>query len=331
MATTISNQKAEYLQYIGSKAWIKKSREFRKKVGACEICGSREFLQSHHMTYENLGKETFNDLACLCGAHHEQYHSIVPSYAMPSVIGLSRELRIDLIRRTLESGQPVKRRKKKKNKNRKESPKVQRNPYRAPILIPSGEKIELTFDLLWAATQGSTQQIGKRQAACLGIEGLYPDASNGWMLRVIGTKVSRESYEAYANFHSASACLARSKEKKSKRAQRLARKLEKRRMVHEAQAINRAARVESASANALDAAKVVVLTKDLINAGRTPAGGFNHAQLRYLGVDGTKTKWISNLVGQRVLLSDYNQFLFYGTQAGIEETRASRRASKRKS
>lgn len=76
--------KPSYQKYIRSKDW--QARSLVCIIGAgkrCEVCSSIKRLQSHHYNYENLTKETDNDLFCLCKVCHDQYHSIKDSNSLP--------------------------------------------------------------------------------------------------------------------------------------------------------------------------------------------------------------------------------------------------------
>lgn len=61
-----------YKSYISSPEWIKTRDQFKKT--ACEICGSTCNLTTHHLTYDNLTRETEDDLATLCWECHQTAH-----------------------------------------------------------------------------------------------------------------------------------------------------------------------------------------------------------------------------------------------------------------
>lgn len=67
----------EYEEYLKTDHWIHFRNEtykfFRNK---CQVCGSKENINIHHKTYENRGRETFNDVICLCHECHEKFHGI---------------------------------------------------------------------------------------------------------------------------------------------------------------------------------------------------------------------------------------------------------------
>jgi 5-methylcytosine-specific restriction endonuclease McrA len=60
----------------------KKWRKFKEKVRqnngyVCAICGEKKDkkeLDAHHLNYENLGNETFEDVICCCKECHAKLH-----------------------------------------------------------------------------------------------------------------------------------------------------------------------------------------------------------------------------------------------------------------
>ena len=68
--------KSEYKQYLKSKHWKNKKREFLSVQGkrsyACYLCHKRTKLEIHHITYENLGNEPLADLILLCRKCHQE-------------------------------------------------------------------------------------------------------------------------------------------------------------------------------------------------------------------------------------------------------------------
>ena len=65
----------KYKQYLTTEYWFDVRKEMHSVVGyACEICGTNKGIQVHHLHYGNRGKETLNDLVCLCGSCHNLMH-----------------------------------------------------------------------------------------------------------------------------------------------------------------------------------------------------------------------------------------------------------------
>jgi len=66
-----------YKTYIKSQAWEdRKNALFRERPRKCEICGVSSWIQVHHLRYDKklYGSEPSEDLAILCGFHHQDYH-----------------------------------------------------------------------------------------------------------------------------------------------------------------------------------------------------------------------------------------------------------------
>lgn len=64
-----------YRQYLKTKYWAELRKVFRKTIGnKCEVCNTKSPLNIHHFNYANIGKETFNDIVCLCETCHRHIH-----------------------------------------------------------------------------------------------------------------------------------------------------------------------------------------------------------------------------------------------------------------
>lgn len=68
------SRKKEYSEYLHSEGWIKTRDRVRQERKVCEVCGSDEELQVHHLTYENIGNEKDEDLILLCKDCHYAVH-----------------------------------------------------------------------------------------------------------------------------------------------------------------------------------------------------------------------------------------------------------------
>lgn len=55
-----------YRDYLQSEAWEKKNSYFVSHFKKCKKCGGIEQLSSHHISYENFGKEEISDVEVLC-------------------------------------------------------------------------------------------------------------------------------------------------------------------------------------------------------------------------------------------------------------------------
>lgn len=65
-------KKQDYRKYITSTEWEEKKRLYKKDH--CQICNSKNNLDTHHLNYKNLGDETEKDLATLCRTCHKVFH-----------------------------------------------------------------------------------------------------------------------------------------------------------------------------------------------------------------------------------------------------------------
>mgnify|MGYP001574188091 FL=1 len=55
-----------YREYLQSKEWEKKNKEFIEHFKKCGKCDNTEQLYAHHLSYDNFGKEDFKDVEVLC-------------------------------------------------------------------------------------------------------------------------------------------------------------------------------------------------------------------------------------------------------------------------
>lgn len=70
------NYRTYYRAYMRSPQWKALRLEFLdSKDWVCEICGGGA-TQAHHLTYERLGREDFEDLQALCRICHNKQHGI---------------------------------------------------------------------------------------------------------------------------------------------------------------------------------------------------------------------------------------------------------------
>lgn len=64
-----------YANYLLTDHW----KELRKVIlnrddNKCQLCSSKERLEVHHNTYENVGNEKLTDLITLCRYCHSNFH-----------------------------------------------------------------------------------------------------------------------------------------------------------------------------------------------------------------------------------------------------------------
>lgn len=74
-----SNRK-EYYEYIQSEKWKTLSGTFKKQAGnCCQHCGcdgKSNILDIHHVSYENFGNESYEDILVLCRDCHKKVHGV---------------------------------------------------------------------------------------------------------------------------------------------------------------------------------------------------------------------------------------------------------------
>lgn len=73
-------RKINYYTYIQSDEWKEKSDAAKERAGwHCQLCSKHtEKLNTHHNTYDRLGRERESDLIVLCERCHEKHHDILP-------------------------------------------------------------------------------------------------------------------------------------------------------------------------------------------------------------------------------------------------------------
>ena len=66
---------AWYGEYLESRAWrIKRAERIAFDGGKCVLFQTTDGLQVHHMTYDDVGHESVDDLRTLCVACHKDHH-----------------------------------------------------------------------------------------------------------------------------------------------------------------------------------------------------------------------------------------------------------------
>lgn len=64
-----------YSAYLHTRHWHNiRKQVFERDNYTCTRCGSREFLEAHHLSYLNLGNELLTDLTTLCRNCHREIH-----------------------------------------------------------------------------------------------------------------------------------------------------------------------------------------------------------------------------------------------------------------
>jgi len=73
-----SYKKMDYIsEYLYTEHWEHFKKEVHKFYSnKCVVCCSTEKLSVHHNNYNNIGRETFNDVILVCGDCHRKIHGI---------------------------------------------------------------------------------------------------------------------------------------------------------------------------------------------------------------------------------------------------------------
>lgn len=86
----------DYKQYLASREWSLLREQVRERSGgACERCWHGDQQAVHHMTYENVGHESLDELLAVCRACHEwlsgkgEYDPARCRYGTVSITGLT--------------------------------------------------------------------------------------------------------------------------------------------------------------------------------------------------------------------------------------------------
>jgi 5-methylcytosine-specific restriction endonuclease McrA len=65
----------DYTKHINSERWERRRlRAIDEVGGACQMCGSTDRIQVHHLNYDNLGNEKPEDLLVVCRQCHRKVH-----------------------------------------------------------------------------------------------------------------------------------------------------------------------------------------------------------------------------------------------------------------
>ena len=74
---------SQYVDYLKSREWQELRRlVFRFYGGRCALNARHtKHLETHHRTYERLGRERVDDIIVLCRDCHQRYHDLLPDPA----------------------------------------------------------------------------------------------------------------------------------------------------------------------------------------------------------------------------------------------------------
>lgn len=80
----MTNAQKAYREFLKTPFWQELLKSKKKLVGACERCGKKNRLQSHHKRYpKNWFDTTLDDLEVLCWICHAEEHGAVSMYGRP--------------------------------------------------------------------------------------------------------------------------------------------------------------------------------------------------------------------------------------------------------
>ena len=119
-----------YSEYLKTKHWQKKRKGLACTTSKkCMLCGTKDRVEVHHLTYKRLGNEYYTDLCFLCRDCHQATHD-GGSEALSKVWTIRKEQRREDIRRIKGKDKVVVPKKKKKKKKEK-----------SKNLLPSNESL----------------------------------------------------------------------------------------------------------------------------------------------------------------------------------------------
>ena len=81
-----ARRRGQYAEYMASAAghmrrrrWVEDEEQRTGKPVCCAVCGSEEWDDLHHLTYDRMGRERHGDMVAMCRPHHEQVHRAYPA------------------------------------------------------------------------------------------------------------------------------------------------------------------------------------------------------------------------------------------------------------
>lgn len=108
-------RRTDYATHMRSDAWATIRRawfeEQRRRTGAdavCHVCGSGRPLDLHHLSYERMGAELYEDLVPLCRRHHEHLHTVLDASPTWRRLGLKAGS-LGILARMVTAHQPERR------------------------------------------------------------------------------------------------------------------------------------------------------------------------------------------------------------------------------
>lgn len=156
----------KYQTYLQTDYWKAVAQAVKKRAGyRCQICNSQHDLQAHHRCYDNRGRELqhLDDLTCLCRRCHAIFHGQLP--AVPVEKGRDGKIKMRLESKLTDAAW------------------VEAN-------LPAGDPVTLTAELV---IRCRTPRNGFTNATLRALD-VRPPLIKGWVGRLVGKQISRESY-----------------------------------------------------------------------------------------------------------------------------------------
>lgn len=76
-----ARRRSQYSEYMASAAWRVRRQEWIAREEAvsggpvvCAVCGTEEWDDLHHLTYDRMGHELHADMVALCRRDHDYMH-----------------------------------------------------------------------------------------------------------------------------------------------------------------------------------------------------------------------------------------------------------------
>lgn len=75
----IRTRRIDYQRYLESRHWQRMRELARDAAGnRCQLCNSTDRLETHHKTYDHIGRELLSELIVLCRDCHAKFHGKLP-------------------------------------------------------------------------------------------------------------------------------------------------------------------------------------------------------------------------------------------------------------
>lgn len=75
----VLEEESSYAKYLKSDHWQHMREIAEEHYGKqCNLCGSTTRVETHHRTYDRIGRERLGDLTRLCRKCHSRYHGKTP-------------------------------------------------------------------------------------------------------------------------------------------------------------------------------------------------------------------------------------------------------------